>query len=159
MNAKKVSLMLAGALLVAVPGAGAGEPREAQLAYKVTDDNRSVGGPEPVQVANFRYLEQTYEFSLRKGERFVTVDLVDDSEKPVAGVVSQWVEDSRTGQDGNYASTGHAVTYVRFCGETAEPVKLKKKLDVVVMVNSGTCADGTPSAPTNGDIVANFFKK
>jgi hypothetical protein len=150
-----------GAAAAAMP-AGAGKARRVLKPYSALDDNVSVGGPEPVPVAGTADSDQVYDFDIRSKDGFVEVDLVDDTERPVAGIVSQWKKTGEVGGGGGGAGGSvesyRAVTYVRFCGETTKPVKLKPKLDVRVIVHEGTCTDGTPSVPTEGDIVVDFYR-
>jgi hypothetical protein len=138
----------------------AAKPRRARGNYVFSPaDNFAVGGPGPVPTAFTSDSSKTYTFDLRKGERYVSVSLVDEGEGDVAGSVSQWVMDKWYGDEGGTgAGTGHAVTYVSFCNRTESPVKLKKKIEVEIMVVTGTCEDGTPSTPTNGSITLDFFK-
>src|SRR5688572_23411218 len=70
--------------------AAAGAARRMLKPYSALDDNISAGGPEPAPVVGTADSEQLYDFRIRPQDRFVEVDLVDDSERPVAGIVSQW---------------------------------------------------------------------
>ena len=146
---------------ISVP-AGAGKVRRILKPYSALDDNIHAGGPEPAPVVGTGSSDEVYDFDIRPGDKFVEVDLVDDSERPVAGIVSQWKKTGEIGGGGGGASGSvesyRAVTYVRFCGETTRPVKLKPKLDVRVIVHEGTCTDGTPSVPTEGTIVVDFSR-
>lgn len=160
MRAKTTTVLAAAALIVTAAGAGArvAEPRRATLPYSPTDLNFSVGAPMEESVAWTGDMEALYEFELQKGEKSVEVFIQDDTEMPVGGVISQWTPTG--GEDAGQASatTSKAVTWKRFCGATTEPVRVKLKIDVRIFVMEGTCMDGTPSAPTTGEIVVDFHR-
>ena len=148
------ALLLAATTTVA--SAGRATVRGAELDYETNPHNVAVGGAEPVSVLHTGDPAQSYTFPLKKGERSVSVRIVDEGEGDVAGVVSQWVMDRWYGEPNNGAGTGHAVTYVRFCNKTKGPVRLKPDIEVEIFVQAGTCADGTPSLPSSGTITAEF---
>jgi hypothetical protein len=123
------------------------------LPYDLQDVNHHFGVPG----AGFGAwnTEDSYEFSLKKGETSVSVMVLDDREAPVAGVVVQWTTDLEAGG----ASVGHAVTYQKFCEKTDAPVPVVPDAPVEILLKKGTCEDGTPSVPTSGDIVVDFHRK
>lgn len=94
----------------------AARPRRDMARYHYMDNNHHVGGPG--FGAGTWDPEQAYAFDLQKGERSVSVMVLDDNERPVSAVIVQiqW--------DGDYgaAQTGHAVTHEAFCGRTEAPV-------------------------------------
>lgn len=154
MRGKRISIAML-AMVVAgtvVPHVEAAEARRAQVRYEMTDENHHVGVPGAG--AGVWNTEDAYAFRLKKGEKFVSVDVVDDTEEPVAGVVVQIVWDYENGG----AKVGHAETYEHFCGETERLVRVIPKVQVEIFLKKGTCQDGTPSLPTNGDIVVDFHR-
>ncbi len=156
---RSIIIITAAFLTVGTAIAGVGPaPREARQRYEIDPNNVAVGGAEPITVASTGDPQKSYSFPIKKGERYVSVRLVDENEGAVGGVVTQWVIDQWYGEPNNGAGTGHAVTYVRFCNKTKEPVRLKPKIEVEIIVHAGTCADGTPSTPTSGTITAEFSK-
>lgn len=151
---------LTGAVLVATAATGAAtQPRRAMLGYAPTDDNFVVSGPEEYSVIGTGDSEAQYDFEIRKGEKFVSAMILDDSERPVSGIVTQWQRVDGTEAGPASASMYEAVTWQRFCEKTSAPVALKPKLPVRIMLMEGTCKDGTPSVPTTGDIVVDFHTK
>jgi hypothetical protein len=73
-------------------------------------------------------------------ERFATVEVKDDSGQPVAAEFYQWTD------SGPYANE-------MFCGKTKEPIPLLPNVSGVgVEILLGPCQDGTPTAPTSGEI-------
>ncbi len=144
----------------AVPlgAAEARKPRRATLPYALTDENVAIGLPGPGPGPEVTDSEAEYEFHLAKGERWVSVTILDDSEGPVAGLVSQWVTDSTSSAGGGSATTRHPVQVVHFCTETPAPVRVKPDIPIEISIKDGTCEDGTPSVPTSGDIVVDFFR-
>ncbi len=161
MRAKATAVLVAGILLVTAAAAAGGtaEPRRATLPYAATDDNFIVGGPEDHAVVGTGASDAQYDFAVEKGEKSVEVFIQDDTELPVAGIVTQWKQTDHQQVGPASATSYEAVTWQRFCGQTDAPVPLKPKLDVRVIVMEGTCLDGTPSVPTNGEIVADFHRR
>ena len=79
----------------------------------------------------------------------------DDSEEDISGVIAQFIWDYNNGG----TKVGHAGTHVHFCGKTDKPVKVLPNIQVEIFLRKGTCQDGTPSLPTNGDILAEFSRR
>jgi hypothetical protein len=160
MRARLTAVLATAALVVTATGAfgATAEPRRATMPYAPTDLNFSVGAPEEESVAWTGGVEALYEFELKKGEKSVDVFIQDDSEMPVGGVVSQWKMNGSQQAGQASATTGEAVTWHRFCGATEAPVAVKPKLPVRITVYEGTCMNGTPSAPTSGQIVVDFHR-
>jgi hypothetical protein len=130
----------------------AARPRRAIRPYHYTDENHHVG--TPVNGAGVWNTEDAYAFPLRTGEKAVEVMVLDDNERPVSAEIVQIVWDYQEGG----ASVGHAVTHVQFCGQTEAPVPVQPDITVEIFLRKGTCQDGTPSLPVEGDIVVDFFK-
>lgn len=138
--------------LTAAPG-GAAETRQAQLPYKIEDVNHHFGGPGAG--AGVWDTEDSYNFPLQKGEKAVSVTISDERDGDVAAAVVQWTTDFESGG----ASVGHALTYHPFCTKTDAPVAVVPDVTVEIVLKKGTCEDGTPSTPVNGDIVVDFHRK
>jgi len=146
-------LALAGVLTLAGVPAGAEGPRKAGADYSYEDMNHHFGAPNTS--TGIWDTRDAYVFKLKRGERFVSVSIADDEEGPVAGAIVQRVWD----YESEGASVGHSVTHFDFCGETEEPVKVVRRIDVEIVLKKGTCQDGTPSAPTEGHMFLEFFEK
>jgi hypothetical protein len=147
-----VTILAMSVLAVAATPSGARPPRKAGLEYKIEDENHHVAGPN--FNAGVWNEEDAYAFPVKKGERFISVSIADEREEPVHGVIVQWVWDYES--DG--AKVGHAATHVSFCGETEKPVEIQPDITVEILLEKGTCQDGTPSLPTNGHIFAKFYR-
>jgi hypothetical protein len=158
MKARLVFTFALGAILATAATGVAGGPRRAMLSYSATDDNFTVAAPEEYTVVGTGDPEANYDFEIQKGEKSVTAMILDDSERPVSGIVTQWKQVGRREAGPASATTYEAVTWQRFCEKTDAPVALEPKLPVRIIVMEGTCKDGTPSAPTTGDIVADFHR-
>ncbi len=153
MRARAVLIATAMSLAASVPAAGAVEPRRAMLPYEPTDKNHHVG--TSVAGAGVWEQDEAYDFPLQKGEKAVSVMVLDDREGPVAAVIVQWVWD----YESETASVGHAETWHRFCGQTDGPVPVIPDITVEILLQKGTCDDGSASLPTSGDIVVDFYRK
>ena len=77
-------------------------------------------------------------FDVKRGEDHVSLRVVDESGRKVAGAIYQG---------------GRRLA--EFCG-SAEDVRLRKGRNIEVLVWTGHCADGTPSTPMGGTIKAVF---
>ena len=74
-------------------------------------------------------------------DRFMSVDIRDDSGLPVAAEVYQ------------YTQAGYRADII--CGKTEKPIELLRGANFVgVSLLLGPCADGTPTAPTTGTVTA-----
>jgi hypothetical protein len=158
MKARLVSSVALAAVVATAASGIAAQPRRAMLGYAATDDNFTVGAPDEYTVVGTGDPEANYDFEILKGETSVTAMILDDSERPVSGIVTQWKPVGSQEAGPASATTYEAVTWKRFCEKTAEPVALKPKLPVRIIVMEGTCKDGTPSVPTTGDIVVDFHR-
>jgi hypothetical protein len=146
------SVALAALIVLAAP-THAAQPRKSQVPYKMEDVNHAYGAPGGGGATWSE--DDAYVFKLRKGERFISVNIVDDSEEPIAGVIQQFIWDYNNGG----AKVGHSGTYIPFCGRTDKPVKVLPGIQVEIFLRKGTCEDGTPSLPTNGKILAEISKR
>lgn len=152
MRARAAVIAVAAACLASVPSADAAKPRRAMRPYEIEDVNYQFGAPGlGAGVWDTTY---AYEFKPRKGEDAVSVMILDDREVEVSGVIVQWVTDFEAGG----AGVGHAETYVRFCTKTDAPVPVNPEIKVEILVQKGTCEDGTPSLPTAGDVIVDFHR-
>lgn len=158
MKARLVTLFVVLAAVATASAGVAGQPRREMLRYSATDDNFTVGAPAEEAVVGTGDMEAQYDFEIRKGDKAVSVLILDDSERPVSGIVTQWERDGGTEAGPASTASYHAVTWQRFCTKTDAPVELKPKLPVRIIVMEGTCKDGTPSIPTEGDIVVDFHR-
>ncbi|HEX2295958.1 MAG TPA: hypothetical protein VHN37_11690 [Actinomycetota bacterium] len=153
MRIRALVVALAVGCLSAAAPVEAARPRRAMLPYHYTDQNHHFGGPQVgFGVWN---TDHAYAFDLRKGETEVSVMVLDDREGPVSATLVQIRWDYQQGG----ASIGHAETYAQFCGKTASPVPVVPDLPVEIFLKKGTCEDGTPSLPTEGDIVVDFHRR
>lgn len=161
MRARLTAVLAASAIVTTAAGAfgAAAEPRREVLPYSATDDNFTVGGPENYAVVGTGDSNAQYDFPVEKGEKLVEAFIQDETELPVAGIVTQWKQVGHQAAGPASATTYEAVTWQRFCGQTDAPVRLKPKLDVRIIVMEGTCLDGTPSVPTTGEIVVDFHRR
>jgi hypothetical protein len=141
------------ACVVAAVPAQASRPRREIMRYEVSDTTYSVGAAD--HNAGVGTTDAGYYFEPRHNEKAVSVMLLDDNERPVAGIVAQYVYDGGNENVG----LGSAVTHAKFCGRTEKPVKVDPDLYVQIHVVKGACNDGTPSAPTSGDIVVDFHRR
>lgn len=137
-------------VFVAAPVDAARPPRRAMVPYHYSDQNHHVGGPN--FGAGVWNTDDSYSFDLEKGEKAVKVMVLDDNERPVSAVIVQIQWDAEYGN----ATVGHSVTHHEFCGKTDAPVAVVPDLPVEIFLRKGLCEDGTPSVPTEGDIVVDF---
>jgi hypothetical protein len=158
MKARLAPLLVVGMLAATAATGAATQPRRALESYAPTDDDFTVGAPQEEAVVGTGSVESQYDFPIRKGETSVSAMILDDSERPVSGIVTQWRPTDRREAGPASASTYEAVTWQRFCERTDAPVALKPKYPVRIIVMEGTCMDGTPSVPTTGDIVLDFHR-
>ena len=86
-------------------------------------------------------------FKPRKGERFVSVTLEDQSGLPARAVVGQDL-------DGD----GVRDSATEICGATTSPIKFRKGIDVMVVAQEGPCSDNTVAMATFGTVTATFTK-
>ena len=147
-----VTLLVIGAVVASTPTT-ARAPRKAKVRYELEDRNHHVGGPK--FGAGHWNSEDAYVFKLRKGERYISIDVQDDTERNVSGRIVQYDWDF----EGGGGSAGHAETMVHFCGETKRPVKVRPNIQVEIFLDKGTCQDGTPSLPERGWIYAEISRK
>jgi hypothetical protein len=83
------------------------------------------------------------EFSLARGERFVVVRGEDATGLPSAITISQ-----PSGPD------GASERVAQICGETEEPLEIKRGYPVRFFVYSGPCVSGQPAFATEGTVTA-----
>jgi hypothetical protein len=147
-----IALLVIGVVFAGTPTT-ARSPRKAKVRYELEDENHHVGGSG--FGAGAWNTDDAYVFKLRKGERYISIDVQDDTERNVGGRIVQFVWDF----EGGGASAGHAETSVPFCGETKKPVKLVPDIQVEILLQKGTCEDGTTqSLPERGWIYAKISR-
>lgn len=152
MRIRALVMVAAVACLTLASPADAARPRREMLPYHYSDENHHV------YVHGFGAgawnTEDAYVFHLRKGEKAISVMVLDDNERPVQAAIVQIRWDAEYGN----ASVGHAETWAEFCGQTEAPVPVVPDLQIEIFLQKGTCEDGTPSLPTEGDIVVDFHR-
>ena len=138
-----VAAMLTGTIL---PAVGAPSVRTAELPYR---------GPSEIEVGtaavHLGAITLTDEqlvgpaiFETYAGERFVSLEIVDDSGNPIQGHVDQRFK-------GGDELLGH------FCGSTERPFRIVPRRPVRVYPGSKACDGGVVGA-TQGTVVARFSK-
>ncbi|MDQ3878317.1 MAG: hypothetical protein M3290_08225 [Actinomycetota bacterium] len=80
---------------------------------------------------------------VQRGERHVSLEIVDASGMPA------WAD--------VYVTPGFGWVG-EFCGKTTKPINVKGDAEVLVHVQSGACADGTPAVATHGVVRATFTR-
>jgi hypothetical protein len=84
------------------------------------------------------------EFSPRRGERFINIEIVDDSGADVGATLVQ----SRRGNDLERS----------FCGATQKPIRVAPKKHIEIFLAYHGCGSGDPAPPTHGVVTATFSK-
>lgn len=141
---KKTMVSLTAALVVVAGLAGDGIARPRKYKVQRVESNGYVGargssGSEPEVMLD----EVT--FDTQGHERTVAISIRDRTGLPVAGFVRQDADG-----DGTF-EVDEAL-----CGATSEPVAIEGGKPVLVKVEPGACADGTPAARTSGTVEATF---
>ncbi len=140
-----LAVTTAAALLLggAVAGTSDAKPRrervERQESSNYLGSRGSLPGGEPEV-----FLDEAV-FETERHERLVSVQLTDRTGQAVAALVRQ-----DAGGDGTW-EVDEAI-----CGATADPIRIAGGSPVVVKVQPGPCADGTPAVMTTGKIDATF---
>lgn len=133
---KRVAIfMVLTAVMAGTIPAAAGTSRTVEKAYGFEVNPSGTSG-------SISYLG-TVEFDTRPGERFVTIEVVDESGQPVAFDVRQG---GKNGID------------VDGCGSTASPVSIRggAKLEVATLIHFSQDGQCQLSLPTSGVIKATF---
>jgi hypothetical protein len=87
-------------------------------------------------------------FEVRRGERFVTLEITDNAAATVMAVVEQ-----------DFDGDGLADSSTEICNATTEPIRVKPGYDLGVYTQEGVCSQGGEvSAPTFGTITATFTR-
>lgn len=134
-----VSLMVLGG---AVAGTGHARPRRVKVERQ--DSAGYVGARGSNADAPTIYVDEAT-FETERYERDVSVAITDRTGQPVAAVVRQDADGDGTWE-----------VEEALCGATAEAVAIEGGAPVVVKVQPGFCADGTPAAMTSGSIAVTF---
>jgi hypothetical protein len=141
---KVFAIAVASALLVAGVVAGTGHAKPRRVKVERQDSTGYVGTAGSAGGTPTIYADEGV-FETERYERDVSVRITDRSGQPVAAVVRQ---DS----DGDGAWDVEEA----FCGETDQPVAIRGGAPVVVKVQPGPCADGSPAVMTSGLIGVTF---
>lgn len=130
-------------LLVAVPtAANAAKSRTASGEYNTVVVNPDTNGPSASG-----HITNGVQFSPRKGERFVSIVIEDESGLPARAIVGQ-----------DFDGDGIADTSREICGATTAPLKFRPGYDLVVWAQDGPCEDGTGAVTTFGSVTATFTR-
>ena len=143
---RKLTVLIVGALLVALPAASATPPAERTKSgqYHVIAGN--VTDPDPSVQGEF---SNAVTFTPRDGERFVQVAIEDRTGLPTRALVVQ----EKEARSGTYY-----VTEQEICGSSSAPIEIKSHLKVRVLVQDGPCEDDTPAAATTGTVKVTFSR-
>lgn len=87
-----------------------------------------------------------FKFPAQDGERYITVSINDAAGESVLAWIQQDI-------DGDGASDGE---WTKICNSTAAPIRIAPGAVVKVMLDAGSCPDGSDSAPTQGSITVTF---
>lgn len=134
-----VSLMVLGGGV-----AGTGQAKARRVKVERQDSAGYVGARGSNADAPVIYVDEAT-FETERYERDVSVTIEDRTGQPVAAVVRQDADG-----DGTFE------VEQALCGATTEPVAIAGGAPVVVKVQPGPCADGTPAVMTSGSIKATF---
>jgi hypothetical protein len=148
MSLLKKAVSMAAVLLLGATAMGS-----AQAASDARTARADYRGPSEIEAGSAAislgaitvYNEQVFgpvRFSTRPGERFVSLEIVDESGNAIKGHVEQRV-------DGRDRLLGH------FCGSTSQPMRITPGRDLVVYPGSDPCEEDLSGA-TQGVVVAHF---
>jgi hypothetical protein len=134
--------MSLAALVTVAGGASAARARTDSGEY-----NTLVMSTDPAPAAEGHFSNGVI-FKVRPGERFVTIEILDDHAATVMAVVEQ-----------DFDGDGLADSSTEICNATAEPIRVKSGYDVGVYTQQGVCSQGGEvSSPTFGTITATFTR-
>ena len=85
------------------------------------------------------------EFPMGVGEKYVSIEVFDQTGQPVRGGINV---------DGDGSPETQETSLGTFCGKTEKPIKVVRG-PITVFVGSGTC-DGQPAVATYGTVKATF---
>lgn len=142
---KKLGIILVALLVVALPAsASPSGDRTRTGKYNALVGRIDESGPSAE--GSF---SNAVTFTLREGERYISVAIEDRTGLPVRAVVVQ----KRVGSNGpSY------VVEQEICGRTKAPIRIRAGLDVSVLVQEGPCADGSLGGATFGIVRATFSR-
>ena len=138
---KRLTLATLALCLMAIPAqAGGGRTESGEY-------NTVVVEPQNGSPSAQGHITNGVTFTPRKGERFVSVVVEDQSGLPARAVIGQDLD-------------GDGVTEWtdELCGATESPVRFRKGFDVIVAAQEGPCDDNTVAMATFGTITATFTK-
>ncbi len=135
----------AAALVVVGAVAGTGNAQAGRQKVQRQESTGYVGGRGTVPGgAPEIYLDEGV-FETLAYERHVSVEINDRTGQAVAALVRQDAD-----------ADGVWEVEEAICGTTDDPVRIAGGADVVVKVQPGPCADGTPAVMTSGSIAVTF---
>ncbi|HYP23526.1 MAG TPA: hypothetical protein VEV43_08130 [Actinomycetota bacterium] len=141
---RTLAVTIAAALLVGGAVAGTGHAKARRVKVERHDSAGYVGAKGSAGAEPTIYVDEGI-FETERYERDVSVTVIDRTGQAVAGLVRQDADGDGTWE-----------IEEAFCGATAEPVAIEGGAPVVVKVQPGPCADGTPAVMTSGSIRVAF---
>ncbi|MDQ3957140.1 MAG: hypothetical protein M3273_02340 [Actinomycetota bacterium] len=147
---KRALVLLLVCVLVACLAATASAGKRPKRTTRTAEDVYVVSlgtepGPSPFWIGSPVGNITAVEFPLGAGERYVSVELADDSGLPVVGTIGADLDGTPQTLE----------TVATFCSATPEPVELPPVAAIRVVAKSGMC-DGEPGVATSGTITATF---
>lgn len=141
---KRAVAVSVAAVLVLGAFAGTGQARQRRVKVERQDSAGYVGAKGSIPGEPTIYTDEAA-FETERYERDVSVVVSDRTGRPVSATVRQ-------DADGD----GRWEVEEALCGSTTKPVSIRGGAPVVVKVQPGPCADGTPAVMTSGSIGVTF---
>ena len=141
---RAVAVAISTALLLGGVVAGTGEAKGRRVKVQRQDSAGYVGAKGGTNSEPTVYVDEA-KFETERYERDVSVAITDRTGQAVAAVVRQDAD-----EDGTW-ELDEAI-----CGATEKPLAIGGGAPVVVKVQPGPCAGGTPAAMTSGSIAVTF---
>lgn len=146
--------LVGGALLAPAAEAGKKKKKSKPRVVTATYHTPAIGVATPVVSGGASRCDGTLnvgcaEFPTTGKDRYVRIQVTDASGQNVGGYVSQ----------GDTNGDGIGDLFGEFCGKHTTPVAITPGRPLKVSLYGGTCADGSPSVVTTGEIKATFTKK
>ncbi|HEV2756424.1 MAG TPA: hypothetical protein VG318_11690 [Actinomycetota bacterium] len=141
---RAVAVAISTALLIGGVVAGTGQAKPRRVKVERHDSSGYVGAAGSAGSEPTIYVDEGT-FETERYERDVSVEITDRTGRAVAGFVRQ-------DADGD----GAWDVDEPICGATEKPIAIRGGAPVVVKVQPGPCADGTPAVMTSGSIGVTF---
>lgn len=141
---RAVAVSVVAVMVLGVAVAGTGQAKSRRVKVERRDSTGYVGAAGSAGGEPTVYVDEGV-FETERYERDVSVEITDRTGQPVAAIVRQDADGDGTWE-----------LEEAFCGATAEPVGIAGGTPVVVKVQPGPCADGTPAVMTSGSIGVTF---